>query len=342
MAALFCTGCCTASCTAAAMADSQPMVPSPVLSAELGLGFDSNPAQSSDAVSLGFAEVGLGAQWQVRDDLSFDAEAGYRDYAGANDNWTAAVRIDWLAAAEGARSDPLTLSAEAGVYRDQLVTADARNELALAGRWQPIVTPRTELVVGAELRGQHYLNSSLPWSGRPGSASRGRTRRAQRTRLSAQRGAPGAGVDRSTGATALDALAGFEPRQRYDGLAILSLDGAWYFSALLSGLGTLSLGRRASTEPAESYDNVAVDLLFSRGGVAGWTLELGLGWYRSDYDRAPQDLHRRDEGRSLALAARRPLGRAELSCSVSWLDNRSTVAIKSFAQAVTWCGLAWQ
>jgi len=336
-------------CTAAVMAAPEPMAPSAALSAEFGLGFDSNPAQSSDGAAFGFAQFDLGVQWQVRDDVFFDAEGGYRDYAGANDNGTAAVRIDWIAAPEGPRSGPLTLSVEAGLYRDQLVSADARNELALSGRWQPLVTGRAELAVAGELRGQHYINRSLPWSGRPGSTVSGSTRSAARARAASRKrqGGQETGSDPNTrmetGDTAApDMAAGFEPRRRDDGLAAVTLDGAWYFSPLLTGLVTLGLVRRASTVPIDSYDSIAADLLLSRGSAAGWTLELGLGWYRTDYEQAPQDLRRRDEGRSLALAVRRSLGRAELSCSVSWLDNRSTLAIKSFDQTVTWCGLAWQ
>jgi hypothetical protein len=338
-------------CTAAATADAQPARTPPTLSAELAAGVDSNPAQAVDGAALGFARLGLGARWQVTDDLGVAAEAWRRDYAGANDSAAAGLRIDWLAVPDAAPAGPLALSAEAGLYRDQLVPADARNELALAGRWVPLVTARTEIAAAAELRRQYYLNRSPPWSGRPGSASGADIRRAESdavaVRSRSARGAAGqtAALDHQAGpgsAAASQVATAPQPRRRVDGIATIALDAAWYVSPLLSGLVTLSLARRASTVPVESCDSLAADLLLSRAGAAGWTLDVAFGWYRTDYEQAPRDLHRRDEGRSIALALRRPLGRAELSCSLSWLDNRSTLAFKSFDQTVTWCGLAWR
>ena len=104
---------------------------------------------------------------------------------------------------------------------------------------------------------------------------------------------------------------------------------------------SFALVRHDSPLPVEAYRRSGVGLMVRFDQVRRWNLEMGLGWSNSRYDRAPRRQEREDIQWTAGVAARRPLGSSELSCSLTWLDSDSTLVARSFRQQVTQCGLSW-
>ncbi|MBK1724459.1 hypothetical protein [Thiocystis violacea] len=162
-----------------------------------------------------------------------------------------------------------------------------------------------------------YRNASLPWSGRPGS------------------GDGGYGSGRTSGAG--NAVA----TRRDDDLWGLGLDLSFAWSADLSTLVTLSGARCESPVPADAYWRGGTALLVRWVPEPNWRLELGLGWARTQFDRAPRRIQRRDDQLNAGLAVRRAVGQGEWFCSLDWLGSDSTFEPAAFQQQVTTCGFAW-
>jgi hypothetical protein len=289
------------------------------LEGDVSAGYDSNPAQSHEATGLAFARyvfaavqpIGLGGA-----DVSLGASGFYTDYEAANDNYRFALNADWSGAWPG-DSGVLTVSAAGAAYRDALVPADARNEAALTLRYERILTARDSLNVTAEVRQLAYIYPSLPWAGRPGSGPSVPT--------SGQSG-------RARGGLAV---------RRTDLLSGVGVDATHAWSPTLSSVLSFAIARCSSPVPVDAYLRSGAGFLLRAEPRVDWSLELGLGWSRTAYDRAPQQQERVDNELAAGLTLRRTVHQGELFCSLDWIDSRSTVATRAFRQQVTQCGFAW-
>ncbi|NEV64551.1 hypothetical protein [Thiorhodococcus minor] len=143
-----------------------------LLSGAVSLGYDSHPAQSRDGPELAFSRDSLDLSrrvpWQASR-LGLSVGGWYPDYEADNDSYRLTLRSDrshdlW----EG--MGLLRLGLEGAAYRDALVPADARDELAFSARFARILGARATVGLTAEARRLDDRNASLPWAGRPGAS----------------------------------------------------------------------------------------------------------------------------------------------------------------------------
>jgi hypothetical protein len=318
------------------------------------LGFDSNPAQQRDGPALGFAEFALGAAQPLPflSGLRLEADVWLRDYAGKNDNG----RLDLgLLTSRFFGTTQVDLWAEAGAYRDQLVTTDERNEAALGTLIRRPLGASFDLALFAERRWLDYRNPSLPWAGRPGGI--GLSIQGQRPeRPNGDQGANiaahdatngpvnagcGLGQGRSTQAHPQDRCPPrISPQQRNDRFDRLSLEATWLPMARLSVTLGLDSGWRDSSIALDSYRQQATRLALTVDPSPTWSLTAEAGLSRRDYWKAPQTLERIDDQRWIGLELHRWLAQGALYCSLDHIDSRSTIKIEGFTQWITACG--WQ
>lgn len=288
-------------------------------SGDVSAGYDSNPAQSDTGPGLAFAQYAFDAERQTRlvgADLIVGVSGWYRDYEADNEIYRLTLRTDWShETAQG--MGLLTVSFAGAVYRDTLVPADERNEAALAFRYDHTLTARDSLSLSGETRQLAYRHPSLPWSGRPGSDAR-------------RDGADRSG--RGRGAVAV---------RRDDWLSGLGFDATHHWSPTLSTVFSLASARCDSPVPVDAYTRRGVGWLLRIEPANRWRLELGLGWSRTRYDKAPRQQPREDIQHTAGLALRHTLGQREWFCRLDWLDSDSNISERSFQQQVTACGFAW-
>ncbi len=219
----------------------------------------------------------------------------------------------------------LAVSTEAVLYRDEIVPTDSRNEVAVRARLDRILMPRLDLMSFGELRWLGYLDPAYPWEGRPGLGRAGPSRGGT-----------------SSGAHSPAALEwGGGVKHREDWLATLGIEGRWHLSADASGALALSCARNSSSIIPDGYDACAADLSLAVVPAPRWQGEIGAGWYRTDYDRTRSGFRRRDAGYALGASLQWNAGPSAVICELRWLENQSDLAIKSFRQTVTRCGLVW-
>jgi hypothetical protein len=289
------------------------------LEGDVSAGYDSNPAQSHEATGLAFARyvfaavqpIGLGGA-----DVSLGASGFYTDYEAANDNYRFALNADWSGTWPD-DSGVMTLSAAVAAYRDALVPADARNEAALTLRYERILTARDSLNLTAEIRQLAYIYPSLPWAGRPGSGPS--------LPAASQSG-------RARGGLAV---------RRTDLLSGLGIDVTHAWSPTLTSVLSAAITRCNSPVPVDAYVRSGAGFQIRAEPAVAWSLELGLGWSRTAYDRAPQQQERVDNELAAGLTLRRTIDQAALFCSLDWINSQSTIATRAFRQQVTQCGLSW-
>lgn len=305
------------------------------LEGSIALGFDSNPAQTTTGPDLAFARYAVVARrfWSASDEqvFSLGGRGWYRDYEAANDAYRLDLLGEWSReSASGLGLWQIDLSASA--YRDALVTADERDEAAIGLRYAHLLSARYTLGLSAEVRRLDYLHTTLPWAGRPGSASNSRS---------------GSGSSRapSLGDTGRN-HSSQSAQQRDDTRLELSLDVTHHWSPVLSTRVALTHTENDSSIDLERY---------RRPGLSGsvrlelsevWQLEAGVSGSLTRYTGTPSHREREDRRFGLSLAARHRLAKpagdgAECRCRIEWLDNDSTLADYSFQQWVTECGLSW-
>lgn len=312
---------CSALCLSLTLvaAAAQAEEPRVELGGEVSAGYDTNPAQSRNGPELAFARYAFDvAHHMSLDDSDFAVAVGgwYRDYEADNDSYRLTLRGDWSRML-GDGASLVKVGLEGAAYRDALVPADERNEVALVGRYARILDARATLGVNAEARRLAYRNASLPWAGRPGSGS-GNARYGR------------ASTRRNGRAT-----------RRDDDLFGLGLDLSYDLTPDLSLVLSATGARCDSPVPLQAYWRRGTGLAVKLAPAADWRLELGLSWSRTRYDRAPRGEVREDDQLGGGLALRRLLGDVELFCKMEWLDSRSTIETRSFRQQVSSCGLAW-
>ncbi|MBN2885241.1 MAG: hypothetical protein JXM75_00840 [Chromatiaceae bacterium] len=255
--------------------------------------------------------------------LSLGASGWYRDNESAND----AYRLDLLGAwsRESASGRGLwQLDLSAGAYRDALVPADERDEVAIGLRYDHLLSARQTLGLSAELRRLDYRHVTGPWAGRPGSAPNPESARASDLKNGA----------RNQGQSA---------RPREDRALTLGLDLTQYWSPDLSTQLALTYAANESSVRLEGYRRPGLTGLMRWDLSDLWRLEAGAGWLLSRYGANPREREREDRQLSLNLSVFHRLARsaAEWQCRLEWLDNDSTLADYSFQQWVTDCGLSW-
>lgn len=290
-----------------------------LLSGAVSLGYDSNPAESRDGPELAFARYSLDLSHRIplqTSMLGLSVGGWYRDYEADNDSYRLTLRSDWSHDLwEGLGL--LRLGLEGAAYRDALVPADERDEVAISVRLARILNARATVGLTAEARRLAYRNTSLPWAGRPGS------------------GPAGQGSGRSEGAGR-----GLATR-RDDDLYSASLEMSYDWSPDVSTRLSLTGARCDSPVPVQAYWRQGAGLALEVMPGADWRIGLGLTFSRTAYDRAPRHLERTDDQLGASLEVRRDLGAVEGFCALAWTNSDSTVESRSFRQWVSTCGLAW-
>ncbi|NEX19961.1 hypothetical protein G3480_06480 [Thiorhodococcus mannitoliphagus] len=289
------------------------------LGLDLSAGYDTNPAQSQEGPELAFARYAVTLSRPIpwnESNLGLSIGGWYRDYEAANDSYRLTLGADWQHDLwEGLGL--LRLALEGAAYRDALVPADERDEIAVTARVARILNARATLGLTAEARRLAYRNASLPWSGRPGSSRAGAS----------------AGRSESAGM-------GLATR-RDDDLFGVGLDLSYDWAPEVATRLSLTAARCDSPVPVQAYWRHGVGLDVETIPRASWRLSLGLSLSRTAYDRAPRRDTRTDDQLGASLALRRDLGEVEGFCALAWLKSDSTVESRSFRQWVSSCGLAW-
>jgi hypothetical protein len=296
---------------------------------EAGVGYDSNPAQVRAAQGAAFANLDLGLAGPpmatTRGELGWRIDAWYRAYEGMGNTGRIALSGSWDRILEPAATT-LAVSTEAVIYRDEIVPTDSRNEVALRAQLDGILTPRLDLMGFGEVRWLDYLDPAFPWEGRPGPGRRG-----------ALRMGAGAG-ERSL--LPPEWRGGLKHRE--DWQATLGLEGRWHVSAKSSAaLAAVCVSDRSTIEP-DGYNGCALDLSWRVSPAPKWQVQIVAGGSQTLYERTRSGFRRQDTGYAIGAALERDLGAAAVRCELQILDNQSNVAIKSFRQTVTQCGLVWQ
>jgi hypothetical protein len=310
--------------------------PWPEGEAELAFGYDSNPAQSADGPGLAFVRLAFDAAraWPRGEaELSVGADGWYTDQEGPNDNLRLALHTDWTRSTAGGLGR-LTLGATGALYRDDLVPADARNEAAVSLRYARTLGPRDSASATAEVRWLDYIYPSLPWAGRPGSGPANPTVSANAADAAMHTGPEAQGTHSGNPQGGLAV-------RRTDRLSGLALDAThdWTPRAAVTLSGAFA--RCDSPTPVNAYARAGLGLLLRTDLAATWPLEVGVGWSRTRYDRAPRQLERVDTELTAGLSLRHSLGPAEAHCGLNWVHSDSTAPGRSFRQQVVRCGLAW-
>jgi hypothetical protein len=291
----------------------------PSVSAAWALGLDSNPAQQRAAQERWFAHYALdGSRRTQQDGIDLDVlwDGWYRDYEGANDSYRLSAQGRWQRAFQQGRGW-LSWSLDGALYRDQLVTADERNEAALGLRYDYLFSALDEISLAFEWRALRYLNASLPWAGRPGGS------------VNVVSGAP------------RQRLGSARMTRRDDHLQNCLLEFTHHWTPTFASTWALRLERLDSSVPAETYQQYGTLLGGAIELAQDWRVNLTLEWQGTEYSHAPRQLRRDDERLAIAAALRHSIGVGELFCDVSYLRNVSTLDVKSFRQTVSECGLAW-
>jgi hypothetical protein len=313
----------------------------------LSVGFDSNPAQSRNGPALGFAALALGVEQPLPLlqglGLRLQGDVWLRDYAGPNDSG----RLDiGLMSSQLLGITQVDLWAEGGWYRDQLVTADERNENALGVLARRPLSARLDLMLFAERRWLDYRNLVLPWAGRPGGI--GLSLQGQRPELPARsrHGAAldgiGCGRGSANHSTLMqgDCAQRISPQQRKDRFDLLALETTWFPAAKLGLMLGLDSGWRKSSIALDSYRQQAVRLALTFDLTPNWRFSAETGLSRRDYWQAPQAIERVDHQGWLGIELHRWLADGALYCGLDLLDSRSTIEVEAFTQWSTECG--WQ
>lgn len=306
----------------------EPPASSVRVDAALGTGYDSNPAQSRDAEGLFFADIALtlaGPLGAMAGGLDWRLDAWYQDYEGPDDIGRVALGGIWQRALDGGLGW-LAISTEAALYRDEIIPTDSRNEIGMRAQLDRILLPRLDLMTFAELRWLDYLDPAYPWEGRPGSVRTGSASTA-----AGRAGAQSAMLSEWRGGL----------QSRADWLANLGMEGRWHLSADTLGAMGVGCAYNTSTIRPDGYDECAADLSFSTVPAPKWQFQIDAAWYRTLYDRTRSGYRRRDTGYGIGASLHWSAGASEVLCELRWLENQSDLAIKSFQQTVTRCGLVW-
>lgn len=305
----------------------------------IALGFDSNPAQMTTGSELAFARYAIEAwrAWSASHGqvFSLGGRGWYRDYEAANDAYRLDLIGEWSReSASGLGLWQLDLSA--GAYRDALVSADERDEAAIGLRYDHLLSARYTLGLSAEVRRLDYLHVTLPWTGRPGSASNSRSGSGS-----------GSGANRapSLGETGRNRRSQ-SARQRDDTRLEFGLDVTRHWSPGLSTRVALTHAENDSSVHLENYRRPGLSGSVQLDPSEDWQLEAGVSGSFTRYTGTHSHLEREDRRFGLSLAVRHRLAQragdgAEWQCRIEWLDNDSTLADYSFQQWVTECGLSW-
>ncbi|MTW20542.1 hypothetical protein [Allochromatium palmeri] len=299
------------------------------LDGTLGLGLDSNPAQSHSGSELAFARFAVEAlrSWSSdADSVSLSGGGWYRDYEGPNDAYRLNLLTEWSRETESGLG--LWRFSLTGVaYRDALVPADERNEAVFGVRYDHLLSARHTLGLRIDTLWLAYRQASLPWAGRPGAGALSST----------GRGGSSQETDRGRNALAV---------RRDDQRLRLSLDFTRYWSPGVSTRLALFYADNASPVRIEGYQRPGVDIRWRLEQNDAWRWEAGMGWSLTRYDAAPQQQEREDRQISLRLAVNHSLGylgwrEVEVQCALDWLDSESTLEAYGFRQWVTQCGWFW-
>jgi len=293
-------------------------------SGKLSVGYDSNPAQTNEKQGFAFVHTDLGAAYHASDALTVGFNSWFRDFTANNLISRLTLYTDWshdIAQDTGL----LTVSLTAAAYRDTIVAADERDEMALTLRYDQVLNARNSLSIQGELRQLAYQQAALPWAGRPGSDAR----------------EPNAGGRKIIKPFEI-APNDNDASGRTDWQSAVRIDLTHYWSPTRSSLFTLGVDRCNSPIATEAYTRHSMSGVMHWKPASKWSIELNLDWSQLRYDAAPQQRERIDSQRGLGFELRR---RLQLNgmwfCRIDWLESTSTHSERGFQQQVNSCGLAW-
>jgi len=161
----------------------------------------------------------------------------------------------------------------------------------------------------------------------------------------ASSGGPGPGVDFGQGQGGASGRPGrveFEPVRRDDRLETLGSSVSWL---PIRGI-TLTLAgeyaRFRSSIEFEAYRQQRVGGSVAWDPSAVWHCELGMEWFETEYDAAPEcEGSRADHTRHVGATISRFFGTFEAYVLFHWWDNDSPVDVEAYSETVTQCGLGW-
>ncbi|PQJ96376.1 hypothetical protein, partial [Chromatium okenii] len=250
-------------------------------------GYDSNPAQTNVNQGFAFVHTDLDAAYHASDALTVGINGWNRDFTANNLMSRLTLYSDWAHdIAQGLGL--LTVSLAAAAYRDRIVPADERDEMALMLRYDHILDARNNLSISGELRQLAYQQAALPWAGRPGSDPREhemRERNPIKPLEIMQNGADASG--------------------RTDWQTATRLDLTHYWSPTRSSVLTVSIDRCASPIATEAFMRHNIGGVLRWEPRPKWSLEFNFDWSRLRYDAAPQQHERIDLQRGLGIELRR-------------------------------------
>lgn len=289
---------------------------------EAALGIDSNPAQARKANTMAFAQYNFSAREGIpleRESLALSVDGHYRDLEGDLGNQRVQLAAHWSHPLGGG-GRTLSWSLAAGMYRDQLVPADERNEALIGLELLSVLSPRIDLNLSARLAWLDYINPSQPWTGRPGGNS------SRQVNARGKGGNPGAG---------LSAV------QREDVQGNLGIESTWYFSADLDVSIRADYQVLDSQVALENYRQVGIDINTRWLPAPRWQTQLGLAGYRRDYDGSGMTRDRIDERFSVEGSLSHFVGDIEIYLRAAFADNHSTLRRMRFKQTITELGIGW-
>ena len=319
------------------------------LTAELSLGYDSNPALIESGEGSGFSAYGMGGghvfKWY--EDLMLDvfAEGRYQDYWQVEDDYRiqAGTTLTYSMA-----DDRLSASVlgEVAAYRDKLVEADERDEamIGIGAEW--ILTNRLNVGFEQSCRWLNYLNWAKAFSGKGQGRNSDENDKGgkQSSAASSVRGAallsgygpggPGKG-DRP-----LKRL--YSPRNNRLLQTAVNLDV--FLLSVLSGRVYATYGDLDSSLDMESYRELAAGLGVSWTPAHEWRVGFEARGSRVRYHSVPEKIKRVREINTiwfLGMDVSRFWGDFELFGQLGWTSGEAPLDYSDYTQTVILCGISY-
>lgn len=289
---------------------------------EAALGVDSNPAQARHAKEMAFAQYTFSARQDIplnRDAITLTLDGNYRDLEGDNDNQRLQLGAHWSYPLKSGRST-VQWFLSAGLYRDQLVAADERNDAFVGMDFTHTLSPRIDLNLAAQLGWLNYRNRSQPWAGRPGGG----------TFRQAKGGGPGGNPG-----------TGISPTRRVDLQVDLAVISTWYFSPEFDISLQADYQGLDSRVAQENYRQIGTGIDTRWLPVPQWQTQFGLAWYQRSYDGTGKAGKRHDEQLSVEGSLSHFIGDMEIYIRAAFTNNHSNLQRMSFKQTITECGIGW-
>ena len=316
------------------------------------VGYDSNPALANQAESSWFSaySAGMAKQFLLTDSLILDTvlDAFYQDYWQVKDNYHGQGRaILSYPLANGLVLPSITGGVAA--YRDHFLEAEERNE-ALAGIGvSAILSNRFTLDFEHTWKWQNYLNWAKPFSGRgqgrnpQGEKKSGNKRGSEPEVKTVWKEGPSSNGGPNGGHGGGGILNKEQPPRNnllmHTGLGIDA-----FLTQSLTGSLFAAYADLNSSLDMESYRQIQAGIALIWEPFEKWRLEAQAGWYRTEYNKVPDNLVRvreTNQTRSIGIQVSHFWGPLELYGQVQLEAGESPLDYESYTQQVAQCGFSW-